>query len=194
MKIFWACHHQTFDCPVGSWVIEQRAIILSATVRSHTVTYQIYNIAGCAWAGNAGTFSLPPWVSDPSMHHSTCVTHLPWCMPGSLTSGFLWSWWHSRRMCNPPFCVSGKRPIKDISPKLIFGSKFTKSFLSQPFGSLAQQWSYCHTVQIFKLWNEINGWTKISNFSNVINNTMASQVTVVSIVCSTVFSRKLRKY
>ena len=25
------------------------------------------------------------------MHHDTCVTHVPWCMPGSLTSSFLWS-------------------------------------------------------------------------------------------------------
>ena len=24
------------------------------------------------------------------MHHGTCVTHVPWRMPGSLTSGFLW--------------------------------------------------------------------------------------------------------
>ena len=23
------------------------------------------------------------------MHHGTCVTHVPWCMPGSLTRGFL---------------------------------------------------------------------------------------------------------
>ena len=56
-------------------------------------------------------------VTDPDMHHGTCVTHVPWCMPGSLTSGFLWSWWrgkgsrHSRRMRNPQFCVSGKRPM-----------------------------------------------------------------------------------
>ena len=28
-----------------------------------------------------------PLVSDPSMHHGTCVTHVPWCMPGSLTRG-----------------------------------------------------------------------------------------------------------
>ena len=41
--------------------------------------------------GMPGTFSLPPQVSDPDMHHGTCVTHVPWCMPGSLTSGFLWS-------------------------------------------------------------------------------------------------------
>ena len=26
-------------------------------------------------------------VSDPGMHHGTCVTHMPWCMSGSLTRG-----------------------------------------------------------------------------------------------------------
>ena len=26
-----------------------------------------------------------PLVSDPSMHRDTCVTHVPWCMSGSLT-------------------------------------------------------------------------------------------------------------
>ena len=67
--------------------------------------------------GMAGTFSPPPRVSDPDMHHGTCVTHVPWCMPGSLTSGFRWSRWrrkrprHSRRMRNPQFSVSGQRPI-----------------------------------------------------------------------------------
>ena len=29
-----------------------------------------------------GTFSLPPQVSDPDMHHGTCMTHVSWCMPG----------------------------------------------------------------------------------------------------------------
>ena len=40
---------------------------------------------------NAGNVSPPPKASDPDMHHGTCVTHAPWCMTGSLTSGFLWS-------------------------------------------------------------------------------------------------------
>ena len=67
--------------------------------------------------GMPGTFSPPPRVSDPDMHHGTCVTHVPWCMPGSITSGFIWSQWrgkrsrHSRRMRNPQFIVSGKWPI-----------------------------------------------------------------------------------
>ena len=40
--------------------------------------------------GMPGTFSPPqrkPLVSDPGIHHGTCVTHVPWCMSGSLTRG-----------------------------------------------------------------------------------------------------------
>ena len=46
------------------------------------------------------------------MHHGTGVTHVPWCTSGSLDPR-----WrgkrsrHSRRMRNPQFYVSGKRPI-----------------------------------------------------------------------------------
>ena len=80
-------------------------------------SYQLRKIAGCACAGNAGNVYPPPRISDPDMHHGTCVTHVPWCMPGSLTRGFYWSWWwgkrsrHSRRMHNPQFYISGKRPV-----------------------------------------------------------------------------------
>ena len=68
--------------------------------------------------GMPGMYSPPPQVRDPFMHHGTCVSHVPRCMPGSLTCVFLWSWWrgkrsrHSRRMRNPQFYVSGKRPIE----------------------------------------------------------------------------------
>ena len=48
--------------------------------------------------GMLGTFSPPPQVSDPGMHHGTCMTHVPWCMPGSLTSGFLWSQWREKNV------------------------------------------------------------------------------------------------
>ena len=50
-----------------------------------------------------GTFSPPPRISDPYMHH------VPWCMPGSVTGGFFWNRWrgkrsrHSRRMRIPQF-------------------------------------------------------------------------------------------
>ena len=78
---------------------------------------QIRKIAGCACAGNAGNVFPPPRVSNPGMHHGTCVTHVPWCKSRSITSGFLWihrrekSSRHSRHMRNPQFYVSGKRPM-----------------------------------------------------------------------------------
>ena len=56
-------------------------------------SYQIRKIAGCACAGNAGSvfprrrLQRKPPISDPGMHHGTCVTHVPWCMSGSLTRG-----------------------------------------------------------------------------------------------------------
>ena len=67
--------------------------------------------------GMPGTFSLPPRVSDPDMHHDTCVTHVSWCMPGSLARVFLCRRWrgkcsrHSRRMHDRQCYVSGKRPM-----------------------------------------------------------------------------------
>ena len=67
------------------------------------------------------TFSPPPRVSDPDMHHGTCVTHVPWCMPRSLNSGFLLKWWwgkHSRHswcMRNPQDYVSGGRSMERYS-------------------------------------------------------------------------------
>ena len=67
--------------------------------------------------GMFGTFSPPPLVRDPDMHRGTSVKHVPWCMLGSLTSGFLWSQLrrkrsqHSHRMHNLQFYVSDKRPM-----------------------------------------------------------------------------------
>ena len=53
-------------------------------------SYKIYTIAGCACVGNAG--EVFPAIDlkgyrDPGTHHGTCVTHVPWCMSGSLTRG-----------------------------------------------------------------------------------------------------------
>ena len=70
-----------------------------------------------------GTFFPPPRVSDPDMHYGTCVTHVPWCMPGSLTSGFFWSRWrgkrfqHSRRVRTRNFTYL-LRPVRICSVSL----------------------------------------------------------------------------
>ena len=65
--------------------------------------------------GMPGRFSPPSRVSYPDMHHCTCMTHVPWYMPGSLNSGSLYfrsrgkHSRHSGHMCNPQFYVSSKR-------------------------------------------------------------------------------------
>ena len=57
----------------------------------------------------------------PARFTARAVTHVPWCMPGSLTHGFLCRRWrgkrsrHSQRMRNPQFYVSGKWPIAFLS-------------------------------------------------------------------------------
>ena len=66
-------------------------------------SYQIRKIAGC---GNAGNVFTIPGGCDPDMHHGTCVTHVPWCMPGSLTSGFLWSRWRGNVPGIPSACAT----------------------------------------------------------------------------------------
>ena len=66
---------------------------LSHLICNTWASYQIGKIAGCACAWNPGNvshrrrFQRKPLVSDPGMHHGTCVTHVPWCMSGSLTCG-----------------------------------------------------------------------------------------------------------
>ena len=64
----------------------------SPTFKLHQwASYQVRKIAGCACTGNAGNvfrhhrLQRKPLVIDPDMHHGTCVTHVPWCMSGSLT-------------------------------------------------------------------------------------------------------------
>ena len=64
-----------------------------ACVISPWASNQIRNIAGCACARIAGNvfprrrLQRKPLISDPGMHHGTCVTHVPWCMLASLASG-----------------------------------------------------------------------------------------------------------
>ena len=97
------------------WNKSSGLIILKGSFNGPLTRYAKLRVAHAL--GMPGMLSPPPPVSDPDMHHSTCVTHVQWYMTGSLNSGFLWSrWWgkrsrHSRCMRNPHFCVSGKRPM-----------------------------------------------------------------------------------
>ena len=80
-------------------------------------SYQIRKIAGCACARNAGNvfphhrFQRKSLVSDPGMHHGTCVTHVSWCMSGSLTCGDGKTFPAFPAHAHQQFCVSGKTPV-----------------------------------------------------------------------------------
>ena len=57
-----------------------------------------------------------PLVSDPSMHHGTCVTHVPWCMSGLLTRGGRENVPGIPGACaTSNLYISGKRPIMWIN-------------------------------------------------------------------------------
>ena len=66
--------------------------------------------------GMPGTFSLPPRVNNPDMHHGTCVAH-GIVNSGLLTSGFLWSRLAGKTFpafpahVQPAIFLSDKRPI-----------------------------------------------------------------------------------
>ena len=82
------------DETLTNYVNEMRTTLVQITWPPNRLnpwaSCQIRKIAGAHVRGMPGTFSPSPQISDPDMHHGTCVTHVPWCMPGSLTSGFLW--------------------------------------------------------------------------------------------------------
>ena len=86
---------QNVWCPYTDWLILMPVLphwliqILIRWVSLSWASCQIRKIAGAHAPGMPGTFSPSPQLNDPEMHHGTCVTHVPWCMPGSLTSSFL---------------------------------------------------------------------------------------------------------
>ena len=115
----WNCHyHWHIYCPQGSFTDFVVADISVAVFSRYWLHGPLIRHVKLRVAHALGMFSPSPRVSDPDMHHDTCVTYVPWCMPRSLTSGFLWSRWrgkrflHSRRMRQ--FYVSGKMSIPDI--------------------------------------------------------------------------------
>ena len=76
-------------CLLVSVLFTGSYVVLSIHIRFVGIPSASCQIPKVAYA--PGTFTPPPQVSNPDMHHVTCVTHAPWCMRGSLTGGFLWS-------------------------------------------------------------------------------------------------------
>ena len=98
-----------------------------------------------------------PLVSNPGMHHGTCVTHVPWCMSGSLT--------HS---CGEN--VPG-----------IFGACATRNLTYLARGP----WKINILIPRYMAY--------ITHYNDVMMSALASQITSLTIVYSTVYSRRRSK-
>ena len=88
-------------------------------------------------------------------HHGTCVAHVPWCMLGSLTRGFIWSQCrgkrsrHSRCMRNLRFYLSGMRPmVKDSAVCLVKNRDLVNQCVAGYKIDQVDQWNYY--VQSYK--------------------------------------------
>ena len=130
-------------------------------------SYQIRKIARCACVGNAGNvfprrrFQRKPIVSDPGMHHGTCVTHVPWCMSGSLTCGDrknvpgipgacapaivrIWQEAHSHYLCRGPSrpvaCVMGSHLFRNLCPEWSHITAWNWSYWIR--GVIRNTWTY----------------------------------------------------
>ena len=106
--------------------------------------------------GMSETFSPSARVRDPDMHRGTCMTHVPWCLPGSLTSGFLWSRWRGKVPGIPGAFVTRnftymlRGPWKGPSKSSLGpGKKFTwwgfgpwsdNNVYREPYGPLSLTW------------------------------------------------------
>ena len=116
VRDIWYCNSRDMT----SSVEETIDIIAMTTGNGPLITYVKSQVARAL--GMLETFSPPTRVSDPDMHHGTCVTHVPWCMLGSLTGGFLWRRWrgkrsrHSQRTRNLQFYQSRERPMRQYCP------------------------------------------------------------------------------
>ena len=103
-------------------MLKQSPSNLSTQEARPYASYQIRKIAIAHALGMLGTFSPPPRISDPDMHHGTCVTRVPWWMhagvanrrfPLKSVSGKTFPAFPA--MHNPQFYASGKSPISSAT-------------------------------------------------------------------------------
>ena len=82
---------QVIDCLLFDTLpLSELILYNNINIQLQWASCQIRKIAGCACARNV----FPATEGKRSRHASRHVrTHVPWCTPGSLTSGFLWNRW-----------------------------------------------------------------------------------------------------
>ena len=129
-----------------------------------------------------------------------CITAcaVPWCMSGSLTSGFLWSQYrgkHSRqfrRMHDPRFYVSGKRPMgNDPDPNVVIKDngllssyyfrtrEFCQSLRENGTGAtdtLSRGLRNCLHTHCYNDWKK-DQWPNVSQWSDLHVRVVADHIT-----------------
>ena len=89
------------------------------------------------------------------MHHGTCATHVPWCMPGSLTSGFVWSRWRGNVPGIPGACKTHNFPYLVRGPWTICISLSKSHQMGKYYSGvenvseIQQHWLNCYPVVQF---------------------------------------------
>ena len=87
LSSFWKnCKRRSTRAPcVYKPVADHNALINGP--RTRYVTCRLHMRRECWERFARHRLQRKPVVSDPGMHHGTCVTHVPWCRSGSLTRG-----------------------------------------------------------------------------------------------------------
>ena len=107
-----------------------------------------------------------PLVSDPGMHHGTCVTHVPWCMSGLLTRDGgenvpgIPGACATLVSCNEPMDCTANRQIKWIL-WLFIGRNYASGCDFSYFAVI--RWTLGDVVAILEVWSpnvlHIGTWT-----------------------------------
>ena len=124
-----------FQWRIGQSGVQNFFIKTLPALVAESASYVEFRVAHAP--GMPGMFSRLRGLATPTcisgMHHGTCVTHVPWCMPGSLTSGFLWIPWRENvpdipgayTTRNFTYYISGKRPTDSPNKGPITSKRFS---------------------------------------------------------------------
>ena len=83
----WGIFHEISlrtSAPISQWTVVGRCLEWDSY---RYEKLRVRHAPGMPGMFSRHRFKRKPLVSNPDMHHDTCVTHAPWCMSGSLTRG-----------------------------------------------------------------------------------------------------------
>ena len=80
-------YQRNLNCNIISFIIHKHAFEYVMGFLPHTLNYALPMRRECWERFPRHRYRRKSQVSDPDMHHGTCVLHVPWCMSGSLTRG-----------------------------------------------------------------------------------------------------------